>query len=75
MKMGHIIWPTNFDSRTRAQLRLQARTLLKKMIDDPLSPVDETMAPALTGPGTEEVFVPAPKRKLVEMEDREQADE
>ena len=33
------------------------------------------MAPALTGPGTEEVFVPAPKRKLVEMEDREQADE
>ena len=38
-KKGHIVWPTNFDARTRAALRLQARALLQKMIDDPLNPV------------------------------------
>ena len=38
-KNGHIVWPTNFDARTRAALRLQARALLQKMIDDPLNPV------------------------------------
>ena len=36
------------------------------MIDDPLSPVDETMAPALTGSGSDSVRPIAKKRKLVE---------
>ena len=45
---------------------LQARKLLKQMIDDPLSPVDETMAPALTGSGSDSVRPIAKKRKLVE---------
>lgn len=38
-KTGHIIWPTNFEAKTRAALRLQARALLQKMMDDPLNPV------------------------------------
>jgi hypothetical protein len=39
--------------------------LLKKMIDDPLNPVDATMEPALTGTGTSEVWKGAAKRQLV----------
>lgn len=50
-KNGFITWPTNFEKGTEAQLRRQARVLLKKMIDDPLNPCDETMAPALTQTG------------------------
>jgi hypothetical protein len=41
------------------------RALLKKMIDDPLNPVDASMAPALTGTGTSSVWKGAPKRQLV----------
>ena len=44
----HHVAPTNFEARTRAALRMQERALLQKMIDDPLNPVDSTMAPALT---------------------------
>ena len=64
-KTGHITWPTDFDTQTRAQLRVQARKLLKSMIDDPLNPVDETMAPALTGAGTSALWQGAPRRQLV----------
>jgi hypothetical protein len=64
---GHIIWPTTFAPATQAALRKQARTLLQRMIDDPLNPVDSTMAPALTGKGTDAVWVGAPQRKLVEV--------
>ena len=66
-KNGHITWPTNYDPKTRAQLRNQARALLQKMIEDPLNPVDETMAPALTGMGSSALWAGAPKRKLVEV--------
>ena len=66
-KDGHIVWPTRFDPPTQAQLRRQARVLLQKMIDDPLNPVDETMAPALTGVGTSSLWQPPPKRKMVEV--------
>ena len=64
-KTGHIVWPTNFASRTRAALRMQARALLQKMIDDPLNPVDSTMAPALTAEGTSAVWEGAPRRELI----------
>lgn len=65
-KTGHIIWPTSFGAKTKAALRKQVRHLVQQMIDDPLSPVDATMASALTGPGTDSTFEPAKKRKLVE---------
>ena len=68
-KTGHIIWPTAFDAPTQAQLRKQARALLKKMIDDPLNPAEDTMRPALTGTGTSEVWVAPKKRKLVEIDE------
>jgi hypothetical protein len=67
-KTGHIVWPTTFEAPTRAALRMQARALLRKLIDDPLSPVDETMAPALSGRGSDSVFKPAPKRKFMVVE-------
>ena len=62
---GHITWPTNFAAATKAALRMQVRAQLKKMIDDPLNPVDETMSPALTGPGSDSIFEPAKRRMLV----------
>jgi hypothetical protein len=65
-KNGHIVWPTTFDQGTRAQLRVQVRVLLKRLMDDPTSPVDDTMAPALTGIG-ESIFKPAPKRQFIEV--------
>ena len=55
-KNGHITWPTDFAPATKAALRQQARALLRKMMDDPLNPVDETMAPALIGPGSDSIF-------------------
>jgi len=64
-KSGHIVWPTNFTARTQAALRMQARALLQKMLDDPLNPVDSTMALALTGLGTSAVWQGAPRRQLV----------
>jgi hypothetical protein len=66
-KNGHIIWPTNFEAKTQAALRMQARALLQKMIDDPNNPVDATMAPALTGTGTSSLWAGAPRRQLVEV--------
>ena len=44
---------------------LQARSLLRKMIDDPLNPMDSSMELAMTGTGTSSVWKAAPKRKLV----------
>ena len=64
-KTGHITWPTTFDLLTKAALRVQARALLKKMIDDPLNPVDASMEPALTAKGTSSVWQGAPMRQLV----------
>ena len=64
-KRGHIIFPTDFATNTKAQLRMQARALLRKMIDDPLNPCDATMEPAMTGMGTFSIFKGAPERKLV----------
>ena len=66
-KNGHIIWPTEFSAATKAQLRLQVRALLRKMIDDPANPCDASMEPAMTGVGTSSLWVGAPKRKLVEV--------
>ena len=66
-KTGHVTWPTTFTTVTQAAIRKQARVLLKKMIDDPLNPVDETMAPALEGAGTSSLWRGAAKRKLVEV--------
>ena len=62
---GHIIWPTDFTAATKAALRMQARALLRKMIDDPQNPCDETMEPALTGMGTSSMWKAPPKRQLV----------
>lgn len=58
-KHGFITWPTEFDLNTKAQLRKQARILLRKMMDDPFNPVDDSMAPALTQQGGA-VRVPPP---------------
>ena len=66
-RTGHITWPIDFAAPTKAALRMQARALLSKMIDDPYNPVDSTFAPALVGPGTSGLFKPAAKRKLVEI--------
>ena len=66
-KNGHIIWPTTFEAKTQAALRMQARALLQKMINDPNNPVDATMAPALTGTGTSSLWAGAPRRQLVEV--------
>ena len=63
-KDGFITWPDDFDSDMQAKLRKQVRLNLRKMIDDPLSPVDETMLPALTGTGSC-VRKPPPKRQMV----------
>ena len=62
---GHIIWPTNFTPGAKAALRMQARALLRKMIDDPHNPCDSTMLPALTGTGTSSVWEGAPRRQLL----------
>ena len=48
----------------REALRKQARALLKKMIDDPLNPVDESWAPALTGTGGATRRTPAARRAV-----------
>eukprot|EP00965_Chrysotila_dentata_P134507 4448914-Pleurochrysis_carterae.AAC.2 len=37
---GHVIWPTNFQERTRAYQRKQAWALLSKLMADPLYPPD-----------------------------------
>ena len=68
-RTGHIVWPTTFEPATRAALRMQARVLLKRLMDDPLSPVDTTMAPALTSKGTDSIFKPGPKRKFMEVDE------
>ena len=70
-KNGHITWPTQFAKPAQAALRMQARALLKKMMDDPLNPVGESMAPALEGVGTSSLWRGAPKRKLVEVDEEE----
>ena len=68
-RWGNITWPIDFTPTTRAALRKQARVLLQRMIDDPLNPVDATMAPALTAMGTDTIFQPAKRRRLVEVEE------
>ena len=46
---GHILLPCEFeDMGYRAALRKQARTLLQRMMDDPLYPTLSEMVPALT---------------------------
>ena len=62
---GHITWPTMFAAATQAALRLQARSLLRKMIDDPLNPCNNQMAPALVGTGMSSVWQGPPRRTLV----------
>ena len=62
---GHITWPQTFSPQTQAALRLQARALLRTMIDDPLNPCDATMEPAMTGTGTSSVWQAPPKRQMV----------
>ena len=62
---GHITWPTDFATATRAALRKQVRTLLKQMIADPLNPCDDSMSLALTGLGTSSIWQGAPRRQLV----------
>ena len=69
---GHITWPTNFATATRAALRNQVRALLRKMLDDPLNPCNETMAPALEGVGTSSVWEGAPRRQLVRAQPAQQ---
>jgi hypothetical protein len=64
-KAGHITWPTDYDPRSQAALRMQARALLRKMMDDPLNPADASWEPAMTGTGSSARAV-KPPRKLVE---------
>ena len=46
---GHVIWPTSFNPRTQAALRLQARTHLAAMLADSMYPTDPRMVTAMTG--------------------------
>ena len=62
---GHITFPTEFSAPTQAALRLQARALLQKMVNDSLNPCNESMEPALTGTGTSSIWQGPPKRTLV----------
>ena len=49
---GNIIWPVDFDTRSKAALRKQARALLERMLADPQYPVGKLMRPALTNMST-----------------------
>ena len=49
---GHVLWPTNFGDKTRAQLRKAARQQLQKMMDSAEHPADATWLPAMTGTGS-----------------------
>ena len=69
-KKGHIVWPTNFATAAQAALRMQARALLQKMINDPFNPVDSTMVPALTGSGSSSIWQGAARRQLVVAQQR-----
>lgn len=44
---GHIIWPITFAAKAMASLRNQARTLLTRMMADPLFPISNKMKAAL----------------------------
>ena len=44
---GHIIWPIKFSQKAMAALRLQARSLLGRMLKDPLYLVNQKMEAAL----------------------------
>ena len=59
---GNIIWPVDFDARSKAALRKQARSLLGRMIDDPNYPVGAAMSAALTNTATvDSRLQPAPR--------------
>ena len=61
-RQGHIVWPVDFEVRTKAALRKQARALLSKMMESPhLYPVDKSWAPALTQ-GTDSRLELMPRR-------------
>ena len=48
-RSGHIVWPVDFEPRTKAALRKQARILLEKMLASPQTyPVDSSWEAALT---------------------------
>lgn len=63
-KNGFITWPDSYDVEAQAKLRKQARVLLKRMMEDPSNPVDNTMVLALTQTGGG-VRQPPPKRQMV----------
>ena len=44
---GHIIWPMNFEARTRAALRKQMKYHVKEMIENDEYPTCTRMAPSL----------------------------
>ena len=62
---GHIIWPVDFEPRTKAALRKQARALFSIMLDSPGSyPVDESWRPALTNASDGSLEL-RPRRRMV----------
>ena len=65
-KKGHITWPKDFDARSAAALRNQARALLQRMLQDPFNPVSHAMSGAFTGTGST-VRVTPPRRQMVEV--------
>ena len=58
---GHIVWPVDFAARTKAALRKQARTLLKRMLDDDSYPVDPSMSEALTAASDSRLHLQPPR--------------
>ena len=62
---GHMTWPVEFATATKAALRLQARSLLRKMMDDPLNPCDASFELAMTGMGTSSLWQAPPARRMV----------
>ena len=64
---GHINWPTVFDAKTRAQLRVQFRAHLRKMLDDDKYPTSPAMEAAMTGASDSVRTVPL-KRRLIDIQ-------
>ena len=62
-RQGHIIWPVDFEPRTKAALRKQARAMLSIMLDQPESyPVDDSWRPALTQASDARLELRPPRR-------------
>lgn len=57
---SNIIWPTSYAVKTKAALRKMARSHLQAMLDDSSYPTKQCHRLALTAPGQDSIWAPAP---------------